>query len=140
VALPLEVEDLGRRFGEYRGRAIHFAPFAIPVPGPYALTWVEPDCEVILYQLHAPAPAQRHYKAHELGHLIAGHTPEEVTAGHSEYRARGSAIEREAEAIASIILEWALVFDDLPGITLGLTVDPVSRVESAVTLHRRGWL
>jgi Zn-dependent peptidase ImmA (M78 family) len=136
VRPPLDIEDFGRRFGEARGRPILFRPYDIPVPGPFAVTWVDPHADIVFHPQATGQIRQNHCKAHELGHLIAEHPPELIHGVHMHRRTKyDSQEEWEAEVIASIILEWAMVFTAVtprPGPEGG-------RVERAFTLHRLGW-
>ncbi len=88
-----------------------------------------PADDYIIYQEHTSRPHQAHIILHELGHLIAEHRSDEqgndvlqmIDTGIDPAAVRGalkrtsydSADEREAETVATIILEWASVLDPL---------------------------
>jgi hypothetical protein len=117
-----------------------FKPYDLPVPGPFAVTWVDPRADVILYPNVAWEIRQDHCKAHELGHLFAGHPPELIHGVHRHRRTKYDSTEEwEAEVIASIILGWAMA----PRAARepdGRRAPSFERVQRAFTLHRRDWL
>ncbi|MGH3512520.1 MAG: hypothetical protein ACRDS0_34725 [Pseudonocardiaceae bacterium] len=140
VRAPLDVEEFGRRFGEYRGRPVLFGAYDIPVPGPSAVTHVDPHADVVLYPAAAGQIRQTHCKIHELAHLVAGHPPELIRGIHLYRRTNFDSVEEwEAEVVASIILEWAMVCTAVSA-AIGRPSFDGGRVERAFTLHRRGWL
>jgi len=97
-----------------------------------------------------PEPSEERHQwtvAHEIGdHLKAALLqrlrvpPEQVRAAHTAYRPGTHPAEVEADLIASIIVEWAAVFDDLRGFSFARALTPEQRVERYMTLHHRGWL
>ncbi|HET9143455.1 hypothetical protein [Actinophytocola sp.] len=136
---PLDIEELCRRVGQSRGKPIRLMPHPIPVPGPFGV-WITTDsADYILYQEQTTKAHQSHIVLHELGHMLAGHTSDEEDdallaglypdAGPDTLRGRypdlepdavrralrrtsyGTEREREAETVATIILEWASVLD-----------------------------
>lgn len=124
---PLRVDVLCRRLGERRGRPIRLVPYALPVPGPFGL-WIATDAgDYIFYQQETTKPHQDHIILHEVGHILADHqsdgvdddvqpllTPDMMrNAVHRALRRTSydDAREREAELVATIILEWASVLD-----------------------------
>ena len=135
---PLDVEELCQRFAQQQGKPIHLLPYDIPVPGPFGI-WVDTaDADFIVYQQQTSRAHQRHIILHEFGHRFAEHRSC-VPAGLNPVLGRGfkaalehgditfpqeSAVrsamersaydderEREAETVATIILEWASVLD-----------------------------
>jgi hypothetical protein len=124
---PLDVATLCARLAEHRGRPIHLMPFPLPVPGPYGVWLATSRADHIVYQEQTTRPHQDHIILHELGHLIAGHPSDEDDGG--LLRAMFPTIdpevvrlmlrrtsydtsqEREAETVATIILQWASVLD-----------------------------
>lgn len=124
---PLDVSELCRRVGEQRGRPIRLASHPIPVPGPFGV-WIATDtADYILYQQETSKAHQNHIILHELGHILAGHSSDEQDddllqdlypdLGPEAVRralrrtSYDDAHEREAETVATIILEWASVLD-----------------------------
>lgn len=137
---PLDIEEFGRRYGQHRGRPVLFGAYDLPIPGPTGVTHVDSHADVVLYPAGAGEILQAHSKAHELGHLIAGHPPELIQGIHVHQRTHfDSTPEWEAEVIASIILGWAMVFAEAPSI-LTRPSSSEGSVGRAFTLHRRGWL
>jgi hypothetical protein len=131
---PLDVAELCRRVGEQRQRPITLVSHPIPVPGPFGLWIAARNADYILYQRETSKSHQDHIILHELGHLLAGHRDEagepdddgldtDTLRGHYPDLAPDavrralrrtsydSAQEREAETVATIILEWASVLD-----------------------------
>lgn len=124
---PLDVAELCRRVGERRGKPIRLRPHPIPVPGPFGVWISTTTADYILYQEQTSVAHQGHIVLHELGHILAGHTiaehEDEVLTelypdlGPDAVRralrrtSYDSDHEREAETVATIILEWASVVD-----------------------------
>jgi hypothetical protein len=127
VRAPLRVDELSDRVGRRRGRPIRLVPFRLPVPGPFGVWLATSTTDYIVFQSHTTRAHQDHIVLHEIGHILAGHhdevtdpslwtlalpdlSPDMVRRafGRSAYEARH---EREAELIATIIMEWASVLD-----------------------------
>jgi len=149
---PLKVEVLCRLLGEQRGRPIRLMPYPLPVPGPFGLWIASSSADYIFYQLETSKVHQDHIILHEIGHIIADHRgsdsdddflkgqfpdlPPDVIRKALRRSSYEEAHEREAELVATIILEWASVLDfvDSPSST-----DPtVDRVRAALG-DRQGW-
>ncbi|MDF2270309.1 hypothetical protein P2Q00_33505 [Streptomyces coacervatus] len=113
-------------------------PYDIPLPGPFGLWIGTDDADFIVYQRQTSRAHQRHIILHEFGHKFAQHescAPPgllrflgrgiEAAAQQGEFPflqestirwAMGRSVyddaqEREAETVATIILEWASVLD-----------------------------
>ena len=158
---PLDVVDLCERVGRQRGKPIRLVEHALPVPGPFGAWISTPSAEFILYQKETSGPHQNHIILHELGHILAEHTSDEqdyVLVGGlepSSVRERypdldpgavrralrrtsyDTADEREAELVATIILEWASVVDRVAEEVSDQA--GVRRVDDALG-DRLGWL
>jgi len=162
---PLDVAELCRRVGEQRGRTINLVAHPIPVPGPFGVWIATRTADYILYQQQTSKPHQDHIVLHELGHLLAGHhsdedddqllgelypdvSPEALRTQYPDLspdavrRAlRRSSYdteqEREAETVATIILEWASVLDRVT--PRPSSAGPARRMENALS-DRIGWL
>ncbi|RXS80563.1 hypothetical protein EST92_17285 [Streptomyces sp. TM32] len=155
VTPPLDVDELCQALSERRGRPLYLREASFPKPGPSGL-WFEPtgkNCDVILYQRETSRTHQDHIILHEVGHILAGHEGIDVDAdilrkalgahcpglvtrvmGRTSYEEKE---EREAELVATIILEWASVLDQ---VTPRRASDPsLQRIEAALG-DRRGWL
>jgi hypothetical protein len=151
---PLDVSLLCTRLGERRGKPIRLVAHPIPVPGPFGAWITTPSTDYILFQQETTKAHQDHIVLHEVGHLIAGHrsdeqddellgalcpnvSPEAVrralrrTSYDTEH-------EREAESVATIILEWASVLD-LVAPPLLDDGTPANRYDEAL-IDRVGWL
>lgn len=160
---PLDVKQLCSRLGEQRGKPIRLRAHPIPVPGPFGVWIATGDADYILYQQETTPAHQDHIILHELGHMLAGHqgeqgvddlprdsfpglAPDDLHPGLTPDAVRkamrrtayDTAHEREAELVATIILEWASVADRVaPRLS---PADPhVQRVEDALG-DRVGWL
>lgn len=153
---PLDVATLCARIGDQRGRAIDLYPYPIIVPGPFGLWFEQPERDAIFYQSDTSRPHQDHIILHELGHILAGHPSDGAQADEAvqqirrnpptdgldgEARARrtcyDSAHEREAELVATTILEWASVLNSRRGMISG---DPgLDRMATSLS-HHQGWL
>ena len=154
---PLDVHELCRRVGQQRGKPIRAIAHPIPVPGPFG-AWITTDkADYILYQRETTKAHQGHIILHELGHILAGHSSDEdgdallgVEPGQYPDLAPDavrralrrtsydSEHEREAETVATIILEWASVLDSVgpPPASSGAAAQ---RMGTALT-DRLGWL
>ncbi|MEV6479319.1 hypothetical protein [Streptomyces sp. NPDC051576] len=148
---PLQVNVLCRILGEQRGRPIRLLPYPLPVPGPFGLWIASSSADYVFYQLETTKIHQDHIVLHEIGHIVAGHHgpvaddqplreqfPDlgieviEAALGRSSYEEEH---EREAELVATIILEWASVLTCAPT----QAADPsVGRVQAALG-DRQGW-
>ncbi|MFE0256169.1 hypothetical protein [Streptomyces sp. NPDC059010] len=161
---PLDVEELCRRFAQQRGRPIHLVPYAIPVPGPFGL-WISAQSEdFIVFQENTSRPHKRHIILHEFGHGFRGHVSG-VPLGLLSALGRGDVSaaldtwfpvwpagpigcafgrtaydderEREAETVATVILEWASVLDHV--VPKATDHEAAQRIAAALS-DRLGWL
>ncbi|MFC9287000.1 ParH-like protein [Streptomyces sp. NPDC057052] len=71
---PLRAEELCRQVAERRNRPIRLAPLAFPHGGPVGLLVSTASVDYIFYEAHTSVPHQTHIIAHELGHLLWGHS------------------------------------------------------------------
>ncbi|MDQ1018109.1 hypothetical protein [Streptomyces afghaniensis] len=124
VRSPLRVDELCRLLGEARGRPLRLMPYPLEVPGPYG-AWVStPTADYIFFQKETTKTHQDHIILHEIGHMLAGHHNESIddlvvseqapdlppsTIDRALRRTLyDNAQEREAETIATIIMEWTV--------------------------------
>lgn len=155
---PLDVHELCRRVGQRRGRPIRPVAHPIPVPGPFG-AWIATDtADYILYQQETSKAHQGHIILHELGHILAGHRSDEDDDALLGETLQGqypdlapdavrralrrtsydTEHEREAETVATIILEWASVLDSV-GPPAASSGEAAQRMGTALT-DRLGWL
>ncbi|MBV9845049.1 MAG: hypothetical protein JOZ47_08270 [Kutzneria sp.] len=155
VRPPLDVEELCRRLAACRGRPIKLVPYPIEVPGPFGLWFMTDTADFIFYQQQTTRPHQHHIILHEIGHMIAdhpsdeadtdalvaimGHTPRGEVSRSLRRTCYDSDYEREAELIATIILEWASVLDAVPGETRTGDGPALDRLGTSLS-NRRGWV
>ncbi|TWP51029.1 ImmA/IrrE family metallo-endopeptidase [Lentzea tibetensis] len=149
---PLDVAELCRKVGEQRGKPIRLMAHPIPVPGPFGVWISTGNADYILYQQETTRSHQNHIILHELGHIIAGHTSDEnddqllaslypdlepdAVRRALRRTSYDNDHEREAETVATIILEWASVLDKVaPRASDG----PARRIAAALA-DRLGWL
>ncbi|MQA10402.1 MAG: hypothetical protein GEU98_17970 [Pseudonocardiaceae bacterium] len=151
---PLEVAELCRRVGQQRGKPIRLIPHPLPVPGPFGAWITTKNADYILYQRETSKAHQDHIILHELGHILAGHRGDEhddalltELSPAEEPDAVRKALrrtsydtdqEREAETVATIILEWASVLDRVASRS-SLEETAAQRMETALG-DRLGWL
>ncbi|MGN5381181.1 hypothetical protein ACQ4WX_40690 [Streptomyces lasalocidi] len=136
-------------------------PSPLPVPGPYGAWVASRSADYILYQQETSKAHQDHIILHEIGHIIAGHhgeslhdgtangwendhgqddldAPDPDTIQHVLRRTSyDETREREAELIATIILEWASVLDRVA--PPPVAQPELRRVQTALG-DRQGWL
>jgi hypothetical protein len=163
---PLDVLELCRTVGKQRGRPIRLIAHRIPVPGPFGAWIATGQADYIVYQQDTSKAHQRHIILHELGHMLAGHhttaeddslvtalTPAVPQPGDLRERypdlepesvrqalrrtSYDTDHEREAETVATIILEWASVLDRVA--PKSSDEDTAQRIEDALG-ERLGWL
>jgi hypothetical protein len=124
---PLQVDVLCRRLGDRLGRPIRLIPWALPVPGPFGLWMSRPGEEVIFYQEETTRVHQDHIILHEIGHILAEHEdngdagaqypvlgpdfPHDLITRSFRRTCYTEDYEREAELVATIIQEWAMIID-----------------------------
>ena len=150
---PLRVPVLCERLGAQRGRPIRLVPYPLPVPGPSGLWLAAPTADYLLYQQHTSIAHQDHIVLHEVGHIIAEHESLPLheqswsaldadtlrtAIGNALHRTRyDTEREREAETVATIILEWACVLD---AIMPAEENDPATHHLQLALGDRPGWL
>lgn len=165
ISPPLDVVELCRRVGESRSKPIRLVPHPIPVPGPFGVWIATNAADYILYQQETSKSHQGHIVLHELGHILAGHTSDdeddallaelypdvEPDALREQYpdlepdavrralrrTSYDTEQEREAETVATIILEWASVLDR---IAPSKSADAAAQRMGAALGDRMGWL
>ncbi|MFF9409863.1 hypothetical protein ACF1B0_30720 [Streptomyces anandii] len=128
-------------------------PYSLPVPGPFGVWIATRASDYIIYQRETTKPHQDHIILHEVGHILAGHHSDEGDedllnlmlpdiAPQAIRRAlRRTSYdqehEREAELVATIILEWASVLNRVAPPPMNDV--SVRRVQTALG-DRQGWL
>jgi hypothetical protein len=162
---PLDVVELCRRVGESRGKPIRLVEHPIPVPGPFGVWITTESADYILFQQETSKAHQNHIVLHELGHILAGHRSDEEDdlllaelypdlepdVVRQEYpdlapeavrralrrTSYDTAQEREAETVATIILEWASVLDR---VARPPSADVTAQRMGTALGDRMGWL
>jgi Zn-dependent peptidase ImmA (M78 family) len=151
VQPPLDVHEFCARLAVVRGRPIKLIPYPLWADGPFGLWFKGRSTDFIVYQEHTTKPHQRHIILHEVGHILADHPSDESPDGLCDLlgaslpeppgtlRCRTSydqREEREAETVATIILEWASILDAM---RLPQSSDAAEGVDAALS-DRLGWL
>lgn len=162
---PLDVAELCRRVGTARGKPIRLLAHPLPVPGPFGVWITTTRADYILYQQQTSKAHQSHIVLHELGHILAGHRSDEADgmlleelfsdvepdAMRERYPDLAPDVvrralrrtsydteqEREAETVATIILQWASVLDQVSRPT---STDMVAQRMATALGDRMGWL
>lgn len=150
---PLQVHVLCRLLGEHRGRPIHLLPYSLPVPGPFGLWIATEKADYIFFQSETSKAHQDHIILHEVGHILAGHQSDEtdqefwqsmlpdislkVIMSALRRTSYDEEREREAELVATIILEWASVLDL---VSPRKSADPMTDLVQSALVDRRGWM
>ncbi|GAA4532565.1 hypothetical protein [Amycolatopsis samaneae] len=151
IQAPLDVRALCDRLARHRGRPIKLVDYPLPVPGEFGVWFASDTTDYVLYQRETTKTHQDHIILHEVGHIIAGHSSDETDDAllqrlypdiapdvvrrallrRTHYDADQ---EREAETVATIILEWASVINYVaPQV-------PGGRALQTALNGRRGWL
>ncbi|MEU8461175.1 hypothetical protein [Streptomyces sp. NPDC029003] len=121
------MDELCRKLGQRLNRPVRLIPWALPIPGPFGLWMSRPHEEVIFYQEETTRVHQDHIILHEVGHILAEHEddgaagedfpglgpdfpPDLITRGFRR-TCYTEDYEREAELVATIIQEWAMIID-----------------------------
>ena len=139
---PLDVRELCARLAERRGRPIRLMAHPIKVPGPFGLWFMTESMDVIFYQQETTRPHQDHIILHEIGHIIADHPSDDRPDSSTKVLRRtcyDSTYEREAELIATVILEWASVLNPLYPSARTAGDLGTERLGSSLS-HHQGWL
>ncbi|MFF1272200.1 hypothetical protein ACFVZC_02030 [Streptomyces marokkonensis] len=153
ITPPLRVPELCRLLGEHRGRPIRLIPYSLPVPGPYGLWIAGSHADYVFHQKETSQAHQDHIVLHEVGHILADHRGDgdddavwqdllpdlsaEAVNRALRRTSYGEAREREAELVATIILEWASVLDRITPRAPG---DVSARRVHTALADRQGWL
>jgi hypothetical protein len=78
VPVPFDAEALCREVGDRIGRPIQLMATVMPPDGPSGLVISGARAHYLCYDSGTRPLHQQHIIAHELGHLIAGHTSSEI--------------------------------------------------------------
>ncbi|MEV0700027.1 hypothetical protein AB0I53_19265 [Saccharopolyspora sp. NPDC050389] len=126
---PTDMAEVCRRLGARRGKPLKLSPYPLDVPGPFGLWIATPVVDFILYQQETTNAHQQHIIAHELGHIISGHSSDDgdeagwyesfpdIPPDHVRRALRRTHYEtdqeREAETVATLLLERAAVLEQV---------------------------
>lgn len=152
VRPPLDVVALCQALSKHRNRHIELREFPLRTPGPQGLRAEMPTADLIVFQRETTKLHQDHIVLHEVGHIMADHpgidakklmgamlpgTQPDASRRTLHREMYDTAQEREAELVATIILEWASVLD---AVIPPSADDPSARrVQTALGDHR-GWM
>ncbi|PRW63677.1 ImmA/IrrE family metallo-endopeptidase [Actinopolyspora mortivallis] len=122
---PTDMATVAARLAERRGRPLRLLPMALDPRGPSGLWIATGKADYVCYQQHTTQAHQEHIIAHEIGHMLATHHPDpganellgqllpdlppELIARLLPREHHDDAREREAEDIATLLLERAEV-------------------------------
>lgn len=150
---PLNVTDLCGAVGAQRGRPIRLVAHPLPMPGPFGVWTAGRDVDYILFQQETSKAHQDHIILHELGHILAGHDSDEqddellraiypdldpeVVRRALRRTSYDTEREREAETVATIILEWASVVNHVAPRSTDV---PATQAMGTALTDRLGWL
>lgn len=131
---PMTMENVCKRLGQHRGREIRLLPWQLPAEGPFGLWLAGDHADYIVVQSRTSPAHKEHIIAHELGHLLAGHTSDEADQDAEQLQSElipgippdmvrralrrthyDSPQEREAETVATILREAAAASVTQPG-------------------------
>jgi hypothetical protein len=141
------------RLARHRGKPVILTPHPIPVPGPFGVWLSTSRADHIIYQEQTTRQHQVHIILHEVGHLIADHRSDEqdddllqtlyphlspgVVRRALRRTSYDSTQEREAETVATIVLQWASVLDV---IVPRFSVSAAGQHMQGALGDRMGWL
>ncbi|MEU1464973.1 hypothetical protein ABZ467_30590 [Streptomyces sp. NPDC005727] len=128
-------------------------PYSLPVPGPFGLWIATKKADYIFFQSETSKAHQDHIILHEVGHILAGHQSDEtdqefwqsmlpdislkVIMSALRRTSYDEEREREAELVATIILEWASVLDL---VSPRKSPDPMTELVQSALVDRQGWM
>lgn len=123
INTPMPMAEVCRRLQERSGKPIRLLAYPLEVPGAFGAWLSTPSADYILYQRETTPAHQEHIIAHELGHMLAGHSSDEfedelwrellpdIPAEHIRRALRRTHYdtedERAAEMAATMLLERA---------------------------------
>ncbi|GAB3677585.1 hypothetical protein [Saccharopolyspora tripterygii] len=125
ISHPIDMTEVCQRLGEHRGLTIRLLAIRLEVPGPFGLWLRTSSADYIIYQQETTVLHQQHIIAHELGHLLAGHSsddgddavwaellpdvPPDLLRRALRRTHYDTDQERDAETVATLLLERAAV-------------------------------
>lgn len=154
---PTEVGEICGRLAERRGRPLHLMPMDMHARGPYGLWVATARADYICYQRQTSRAHQDHIILHEIGHILAEHDAADIADGEvlrrlapnlspglvarflarTDHPHHDSATEREAEDIATMLLERADVARKL---RLPTSSERAGRAQAALDRGPGSWL
>ena len=159
VRPPFDVESLCDAYGRLRGRRIQLVSQPIALPGPFGFWAAGRHVDYVVYQSETTKAHQDHIIVHELGHMMAGHTPDMPFDAPDEPDVDYADIfpdldpdvvrrvlrrtvyddqkEHEAEIAATTVLDWASAANRLAARPSGAT--DTDRIQTSLA-DRLGWL
>jgi hypothetical protein len=105
VPVPFDAQALCGEVGDRLGQPIHLLPVAMPADGPSGLVISGTRAHYLCYDSGTRPLHQQHIIAHELGHLIAGHTTGHIDEG------RGPGVAALLSTLDPVVVRQALARD-----------------------------
>ncbi|MBO4209175.1 ImmA/IrrE family metallo-endopeptidase [Micromonospora echinofusca] len=139
-----DCDALCRAVAERLDRPVHLLPLPLPPDAPCGLVITTPNAHHVAYDNRTSPLHQRHIVAHELGHLLAGHTgqpvggtdlarllmptldPAVVTSVLGRVPGYDERAETEAEIIADLLWRHTTRHVPRPGPDAGPAADPAA--------------
>jgi hypothetical protein len=122
---PIDMAEVCQRLSAHRELPIRLIAYPLEVPGPFGLWLRTTSADYIMYQQETTVLHQQHIIAHELGHLLAGHSsddgddavwaellpdvPPDLLRRALRRANYDTEQERDAETVATLLLERATV-------------------------------
>src|SRR5262249_46640586 len=74
LPIPFDIDTFVRFLSQRRRRPIHLVPLALGAAQPSGMTLVLSEMDIVCYEAETSWTHQEHIIAHELAHIMCGHT------------------------------------------------------------------